>query len=47
MSKKDTKDSKENPMRNIRVEKLIINCSVGEPGDKVSKAAKVLKVIYR
>lgn len=41
MSKKDTK---ENPMRNIRVEKLIINCSVGEPGDKVNKAAKVLKV---
>lgn len=44
MSKKDTK---ENPMRNIRVEKLIINCSVGEPGDKVNKAAKVLKVERR
>lgn len=41
MSKKDTK---ENPMRAVRIEKLIINCSVGESGDKVNKAAKVLKV---
>lgn len=39
------KDTKENPMRAVRIEKLIINCSVGESGDKVNKAAKVLKVI--
>lgn len=38
------KDTKENPMRAVRIEKLIINCSVGESGDKVNKAAKVLKV---
>lgn len=39
-----TKDTKENPMKEIKIEKLIINCSVGESGDKVNKAAKVLKV---
>ena len=38
------KDRAENKMRNIRIEKLIINCSVGESGDTVNKAAKVLSV---
>merc|ERR1712178_598687 len=33
----------DNPMREIQIDKLIINCSVGESGDKVLKAAKVLK----
>ena len=36
-------DKKDNVMRNINIEKLVINCSVGEPGDKLTKAAKVLK----
>ena len=36
-------DKKDNVMRNIDIEKLVINCSVGEPGDKLTKAAKVLK----
>jgi len=31
-----------NVMRNIYVEKLIINCCVGESGDKLTKASKVL-----
>ena len=30
-------------MRNITIDKLIVNCCVGEPGDKLTKAAKVLK----
>ena len=38
------KQSKEdNVMRNIEIDKLVINCCVGEPGDKLTKAAKVLK----
>ena len=41
------KDRTENKMRAIRIEKLIINCSVGEGGgDKVNKAAKVLSVRF-
>ncbi len=37
------KDKKENKMRDIKLDKLVINCCVGEAGDKLSKAAKVLK----
>ena len=38
------KQSKEeNPMRKIEIDKVVINCCVGEPGDKLTKAAKVLK----
>ena len=32
-------------MRNIRVEKLVINICVGESGDAVSKSARVLQQI--
>ena len=32
-------------MRNIRVEKLVINICVGESGDTISKAARVLQQI--
>ena len=38
---KQTKE--DNVMRNIEIDKLVINCCVGEPGDKLTKAAKVLK----
>ena len=34
---------KDNAMRNIEIDKIVINCCVGEPGDKLTKAAKVLK----
>ena len=38
---KQTKE--DNVMRNIEIDKLVINCCVGEPGDKLTKASKVLK----
>jgi len=39
-----TKDkSKSAPMRNIYIEKLIVNICVGESGDKLTKAGRVLK----
>lgn len=34
---------KENPFRNIRIEKLVVNICVGESGDRLTKAARVLK----
>ncbi len=37
------KEKFENKMRDIRIEKLVLNCSVGESGDRLTKAAKVLE----
>ena len=33
----------DNPMRDVQIEKVVINIGVGEPGDKLTKGSKVLE----
>lgn len=37
--------AEENPMREIRVEKVVINIGVGEAGEKLARAARVIELL--
>jgi len=41
----DTPEHKENPMRDIRIEKVVVNIGVGEAGEKLTRAEKVIELI--
>ena len=36
-------EAKKNVMKDIKIDKLILNCCVGESGDRLTRAARVLE----